>query len=192
VLELDSLKAELAAAEDALGVAERASDEATQQESETQINVGETQAVYEEARTELDEFEQQKATYSSEVVDLKRQKSDLGKELEAATLEAKKLSVTIARVQKERSGAEKAVTALLKKHAWIESEKSAFGVPGGDYDFEAADTAGVTRHLKELKDEQESLVRGQCETLLLGSAVQIDRSCQSHGSLLFSGTGQED
>ena len=159
MLELDSLKTELLAAEDALSVAERVLDEAMQQESQTQMDVGQTQSVYEEARAKLDGLEERMASCTSEVVDLKRRKQDLVKEAETATLEAKKLSVKIARVQKERQGAERAVAALLKKHAWIESEKSAFGVAGGDYDFEATDPAQVGRQLKELKAEQESLVR---------------------------------
>ena len=167
VVELESLKAELHAAQDALGVAEAALEEAMQQESETQINVGETQVVYEEARSVLEGIEKKREEFSSEVVDLKRQKTDLAKELEGVTLESKKLSVAITRVQKERAGAEKAVTALLKKYPWIESEKNAFGVTGGDYDFDNSDTAGVANHLKELKAQQESLVRMTMDTWFL-------------------------
>ena len=155
---MDSLKADLAAAKEGLRLAEAAYDEACQHESETQINVSETQVVYEEARSHLEELEKKREEYSSEVVDLKQQKSDLDKELQNATLESKKLSVTIQRVQKERGSAEKNLTLLVKKYPWIESEKSSFGVAGGDYDFEAADTAGVAKHLKELKTQQESLV----------------------------------
>ena len=158
LLELDSLKAELLAAEDALAVAERALEDSNQQESQTQMDVGETQAVYQEAREELDGLEKKMASCSSEVVELKRQKEDLVQEAEGVILEAKKLSVTIARIQKERVGAERVVSSLIKKHAWIESEKSAFGVPGGDYDFEATDPSDLTRHLKELRDEQDVLV----------------------------------
>ena len=159
VLELESLKAELAAAEEALSVAERALEEAFDQEAQTQMEVGETQAVYEEARSKLDVVEKDMASCSSEVVALKRQKDDLVKEAEAAMLEAKKLSVNISRVKKERVGAEKAVAAMLKKFTWIESEKSAFGVAGGDYDFEATNPNAAESQLKELKGEQDSLVR---------------------------------
>jgi structural maintenance of chromosome 2 len=158
VLELESLKAELVAAKEALTVAERALDDAMSDESQTQMNVGHTQAVYEETRANLDGLEKLVTSCTSEVVELKRGKQDLAKEAEKATLEAKRLSVKIAHVQKDRAGAEHAVAALFKKFAWIESEKSAFGVPGGDYDFEATDPTEAGRHLKALKGEQDSLV----------------------------------
>ena len=48
---------------------------------------------------------------------------------------------------------------MLMKHSWIESEKGAFGIRGGDYDFEATDPREVSKQLKYLKDEQDSLVR---------------------------------
>jgi len=89
---------------------------------------------------------------------LKKAKANLVKLAEAAKLESKKLSVNIGRIRKERATAEKVVAGMIKKHTWIESEMSAFGVRGGDYDFEATDPVAATEHLNELKNEQDSLV----------------------------------
>ena len=157
-LELESLNVEVLGAEEAVIVAKKVLDEAIEEESELQMKVGQVRAVYEEAKADLEELEKRVAKFSSEVMELKKTKAELVKSASTATLEAKKLAVSIARIRKERSGAEKLVTVMLKKHAWIESEKSAFGVLGGDYDFEATDPVEMGKMLKELKDEQESLV----------------------------------
>lgn len=128
-----------------------------QQESEMQVNVAETQALYDQARSEVHGLERKVDEFSSQVTELKERKSELSKALEAATIEAKKLSVTIAQRQKERVGAEKVVSNLLKTYAWIESEKGAFGIVGGDYDFESADTGRIAAEVKELRNQQDSL-----------------------------------
>merc|ERR1719251_834783 len=47
----------------------------------------------------------------------------------------------------------------MNKYTWIETEKEAFGVPGGDYDFEETDPEKMSRHLKGLQAEQTSLAK---------------------------------
>lgn len=158
-LELESLKAELVVAEHAVCAAQEAFNDATNGESDSQMQVGDIRSSYEEARQELDTLEKSIADCSAEVSDMKRAKAELVKLVEAAKLESKKLSVNIARIRKDRHVAEKVVAVMMKKHAWIESEMSAFGVRGGDYDFEATNPDEVSNHLKELKNDQESLVR---------------------------------
>ena len=157
-LELEDLNAEVGAAEQAVLAAENALDEATSEESEKQMRMGEAKALHDQARQELNAVEEKLAHCSSALSGLKHEKSLLTKQAEATDLEAKKLSVAIAKIQKERSNAERLVATLLKKNAWIESEKSAFGVAGGDYDFEATDPGGMSRQLHALKLEQDSLV----------------------------------
>lgn len=157
-LELESLKTELAAAEEAVKIAEKVLEELGQQESEMQVNVAETQASYEQARSEVNELERQVDDFSSQVTELKERKSELAQALAAATIEAKKLSVTISHLQKERNGAEKVVSNLLKNYAWIDSERGAFGVVGGDYDFESLDAGKIASEVKELKNQQDNLV----------------------------------
>jgi structural maintenance of chromosome 2 len=157
-LELESLKIEVLAAEEAVHAAEKGLSEAMDDEAEIQMKVGEVRSMYEEAKQELDALEGRMAHFSSEVIELKRARSDMVKAAETATIEAKKLSVKISSIRKERLGAEKLVSMMVKKYAWIESEKTAFGVRGGDYDFEATDPEVVGKHMKELKGEQDSLV----------------------------------
>lgn len=134
-------------------------EEATNEEDSKQIKVGEVKALYDDAKAALDDFEAKLSTCSAELSEVKHQKAALAKKAEACALESKKLSVTIAKIQKERHSAEKVVANLLKNHAWIESEKSAFGVEGGDYDFQATDPNKMSQELQALKSEQDSLVR---------------------------------
>lgn len=162
-MELESLKADVVAAEEGVKAAEAALKDANDEEDTRQIKVGEVKALYDEAKAALTEFENQLAQCSSELAEIKRQKAALAKMAEKCALEAKKLSVAISRIQKERHSAEKMVASLLKNHAWIESEKSAFGVEGGDYDFEATDPAEMSDHLQSLKSEQDSLVSFRTE-----------------------------
>ncbi len=159
VLELESLKTELIAAEEAVRAAETAVEDAQNEESESQMKVGEIQTQYEDAREELETLEKSIAEVSADVAGLKKARAELVKNAEAAKIETKKLSVNISRICKDRAAAEKAVEVMLKKYTWIQNEMDAFGVAGGDYDFEAVDPAEVAQHLKELKDEQEALVR---------------------------------
>jgi len=153
------LKAEVLAAEESVLAAEKVLADASNEEAEMQMKLGEIRAVYEEAKRELDSLEERMTECSAELVGLKNERATMVKDAENAKLEAKKVSVTISRIRKERASAEKVVVSLLKKYPWIESEKGAFGVRGGDYDFEATNPSEASKQLKELKAEQESLVR---------------------------------
>lgn len=159
LLELESLNVELAAAAEAVRAAQKIVIDSINVESESQMQVGGIQSSYEEARQELDSLERDIAERSADVFNLKRAKSDLIKLNEAAKLESKKLSLEIARIRKDRSSSEKIVAAMIKNHAWIESEMNAFGVRGGDYDFDATNPDEASQHVRVLKSDQESLVR---------------------------------
>jgi structural maintenance of chromosome 2 len=158
-LELDSLKTEVKTAEQALKAAEKALVEATDVELNLQMKVGEANAVYEYAKIELDTIEEQMSNFSAELSMLKCVKSDLIKKVEKLELDAKKLKVQISKIEKERTNAEKFVAAMMKKHAWIESEKGAFGIAGGDYDFKATKPEDMSAQLCVLKTEQETLAK---------------------------------
>ena len=133
-MELESLKADIVTAEEGVSAAKEALKEANDEEDNRQIKVGEVKALYDDAKAKLDEFENRLEQFSSELSEIKHEKASLAKKAEGCALEAKKLAVAISRIQKERHGAEKVVADLLKKNIWIESEMSAFGVVGGDYD----------------------------------------------------------
>lgn len=152
------MKAEVTAAQEAVKVATKVLDDLTEEESTLQMKMGEVQAVYEVSKRELDELEERMSHCSAEIVGLKNERTKLVKQSDKTKLESKKLSVTISKIKKERANNEKAVSNLVKKYPWIDSEKSAFGVRGGDYDFEANNPKEASKQLKELKAEQESLV----------------------------------
>jgi len=48
---------------------------------------------------------------------------------------------------------------MLKKYAWIETEKEAFGIEGGDYDFKATGTSELSDQLSFLRSDQTSLAK---------------------------------
>ena len=158
VLELDSLKTELLAAQEAVRAAEKVLKEANTEESDLQMKVGEVKAKYDDAKEALAACEKRRASCSAELSGLEKQRSKKGKEKESVAVEIKKLQVAIAKIEKERATAERVVASMLKKHTWIESEQSAFGVAGGDYDFDATDPKEYGRQLQALKSEQDSLV----------------------------------
>jgi len=158
-LELDSMNAEVSAAKQAVAVAEKALLHAHDVESELQMRVGDANAGYDEAKAELDVIEGQALQFSSELSMMKCVKSDMVKKAESLELEAMKLRVQISKIEKERVNAEKFVAGIMKKHAWIESEKAAFGVEGGDYDFKATNPGKMSAQLSTLKAEQEVLTK---------------------------------
>ena len=158
-MELDSLKADVVAAEEAVSSAEVGLREANEEELGKEIVVGEVKAQWDEAKAKKAEFEERITKFSSELAEIKREKAKIAKKVEKCTLQAKKLNVSISRIQKEKQHAEKVVTSLLKSHPWIESEKSAFGVEGGDYDFTSTNADDMSSQLHTLKGEQDILVR---------------------------------
>ena len=158
-LELDSLRTEAEAARDVVSVAEKTLADANEKESDLQMQVGEARSLYEEADGALQDLKNQMENYSSDIVTLNRERSDLSKKAGESELEVKKLTVAIARVQKERAAAEKLVSSMRSKYPWIASEKSAFGVADGDYDFDSHDPNLTSRTLQKLKEETEELSR---------------------------------
>lgn len=158
-LELESLMAEVIAAEQVFISAEKALIEASTLESDLQMKVGDANALYEEAKADLDVIEEQMSSFSSELSMLHCVRADLLKKVETLVLEAKKLNVHISKMEKERANAEKFVIGMMKKHTWIESEKVAFGIEGGDYDFKATSPEQMSDKLSGLKTEQEALAK---------------------------------
>ena len=165
IMELESLKGDVISAEESVEAAEASLKEANEEESSKEIIVGEVKALWDDAKSALAEFEQRITQFSSELAEIKKEKAKLAKQAEKCNIEAKKLSVSISRIRKERQHAEKVVVSLVKNYPWIESEKSAFGVEGGDYDFTATDADEMSDQLNTLKGEQESLVRKNLDSI---------------------------
>lgn len=158
-LELESLQAELVAAKEAVFAAQKALNQANDIEIEKQMKVGAIKARYDEAKSFLDNLEEQVKSFSKELDKLNKEKADIEKSCENLILQSKKCSVQIVQMNKSRQNAEQAAVALLRKYAWIETEKEAFGVPGGDYDFVSCDVDGMTVQLENLVKEQASLTK---------------------------------
>merc|ERR1712028_63828 len=157
VMELESLKTDVITSEESVVAAEASLKEANEEEISKENVVGEVKDQFDEVKSSLTDFEERLSELSSDLMNIKREKAKLAKQAEKCNIEAKKLSVSISRIRKERQHAEKVVVSLLKNHPWIESEKSAFGVEGGDYDFKATNADAMSRQLNTLKGEQESL-----------------------------------
>lgn len=179
-LEIESLEREVEVAQKTEKEAETALGNAISEEAKIQIQVGEVRSAYEESKAALDALESRLNLCSAKLVELKHSKSDLSKKAEDAKLRAKKLSVEVERICKERSGAKKLVDSMLKKHVWIESEQSAFGVPGGDYDFEGTDAKQVESQLESLNEEQDSLVSTDVEILEMKPCLNLYSTVQEN------------
>lgn len=94
---------------------------------------------------------------SKEIKGLEASRDKCTKAIQAAGLEARKLTHKLKQWEKDFKDAAKAMTVLLRQHPWIEREKEFFGVPGSAFDFQAKNSAECVKRLKELKVEQVDL-----------------------------------
>lgn len=156
---MKSLQQDVEAAKEAVAAAEKALDAAKEEAASVEMKVGQLRAVWEDAKAVLDEIDKKLKACSQELSALSKQKARLTKKAESAEIEGKKIAVKITKFHNEHAKAEKFVKSMVNKYTWIETEKDAFGVPGGDYDFEETDPEKMSKHLKELQEEQSSLVR---------------------------------
>merc|ERR1711957_838145 len=157
VLELDSLKMEIMAAEEAVIAARSALDETKIRESRFKTKVADTKTIYDTAKLDLVEIEKKLSSCSNELKNLSLEKRKLSKKSENVQLNVKKLSLKVGKFQKDGANAERVLASMLKKHFWIEKEKEAFGLSGGPYDFEEIDCNKMSLHLQSLENEQNLL-----------------------------------
>lgn len=155
---MKSSQEDVQAAKEAVVVAEEALNAAKEEESNFEMKVGQLKAVWEDAKSELDELEKKLKTCSQELSVITKEKARLIKKAESAEIEAKKTSIKISKFHSEHAKAEKFLKSMMNKYAWIETEKEAFGVRGGDYDFVETNPEEMSKHLKDLQTEQSSLV----------------------------------
>lgn len=185
-LEMKSSQEDVEAAKEAVAVAEKALDAAKEEEASFEMKVGELKAVWEDAKAVLDELEKKLKTCSQELGALSKQKAKLTKKAESAEIEGKKMSIKITKFHTEKAKAEKFLKSMTNKHAWIETEKDAFGVAGGDYDFEETNPDEMSRHLKNLQAEQSTLVSCSRNVstnfifIVTGNSFFIDLLCYLH------------
>jgi len=158
-LEMKSSQEDVELANDAVAVAEKALDAAREEEASFEMKAGELKAVWEDAKAVLDELENVLKTCSQELSALSKQKAKLIKKAESAEIEGKKMSVKIEKFHTEHTKAERFLKSMIDKYAWIKTEKEAFGIAGGDYDFEEINPEQSTKHLKDLQAQQSSLAK---------------------------------
>ncbi|EJK66002.1 hypothetical protein THAOC_13093 [Thalassiosira oceanica] len=158
-MEMQSSEEDVKAAEEAVTVAMEALDAAKEDEAKYEMKAGELKAIWEEARASLDDMDKRLKACSEELGALSKEKSKLIKKAESAEIEGKKISVKISKFHTEHSKAERFVKSMMNKYAWIETEKDAFGIAGGDYDFEETNPEAMSKHLKGLQAEQTSLAK---------------------------------
>jgi len=158
-LELKSLKEDCIAADEAVAAAQRAFITLKETKEKHEVSVNEHNNEYNEAKKQLGVFEGKMSSFKDTSKRLAKENDLLLKQKESATLNMKKLSVQVAQFHRMRSSAEKSVELMLKKYPWIVSEREAFGVTGGDYDFTNNPPGEASAKLKVLKEEQEKLAK---------------------------------
>eukprot|EP00624_Nannochloropsis_granulata_P000256 evm.model.NODE_10904_length_5915_cov_18.506340.1 len=114
---------------------------------------------YEEAKHVLAEAKQQLAVCDKQIQKLEVENGKAEKGVSVAEIEGKKLENKIGRFQKDKAAARRALTSLLEKHTWVETEKQFFGRPHTDYDFEARNPAKAHHLLGKLQEEQAGLAK---------------------------------
>ena len=138
---------------------EKALFAANSNEAKRLIELKEVTGRFDEAKAIMKATEGEIRKCSTELKALTDEKAALDKQAEATKLEIKKLGIQVAKYEKEQNNAERNILSMLQKHAWIESEKDAFGVSGSDYDFEKSDPTEMGSKLRRLKEEQASLAK---------------------------------
>ena len=148
---MKSSQEDVQAAKEAVAIAEEALHAAKEEEASFEMKVGQLKVVWEDAKSELDEIEKKLKTCSHDLSAFAKERATLIQKAETAEIEAKKISIKIAK-------AEKFLRSMMNKYSWIETEKDAFGLRGGDYDFVETNPEEMSKHLKDLQTEQTSLV----------------------------------
>ena len=163
-----------------MNAAEKALQEANISEQDLQMKVGEIKSKYDEAKSKLDSIATEMSSCNSSLKRLAKEKARILKMAEAAEFEAKKLSIKVAKHQKDTAYAEKQIQQLTNRHKWINGDKKFFGLKGGDYDFEANDPSETSNELKALESEQTSLEKKINKKVL----TMIDKAESEYSELM--------
>lgn len=118
-----------------------------------------TKEEYDTEECSLKKEREQLALCNQAVAEAKRVYEEIGEKSEALSLEKAKLDSKLRETERGRSGAEKLVEELERKHAWIEQEKEMFGKEGFDYEFTERRVSESKRTLEALEQRQEGLAK---------------------------------
>lgn len=114
---------------------------------------------YDVKEAELKSEREQLALCNQAVADAKRECEEIGEKIETLSLEKAKLESKLRESERGRSGAEKLVEELRKKHTWIEQEKELFGQEGSEYEFTDERVLNSKKTLETLEQRQEGLAK---------------------------------
>lgn len=119
----------------------------------------ETYKKYSDCKELLDNRKNKLLLCNREIEELVKSKENKNKETENCDLQLKKIQHIIDRMDKDKESAEQQIKKLLDKNPWISQDESYFGNPNSDYNFNDKNPKEVSKKLKQLEEEQESLSR---------------------------------
>lgn len=114
---------------------------------------------YTKCKDILDDKKNRLLLCNKEIEDLNKSKENKLKELENCDLQLKKIEHKINRLDSDRESSKKQINNLLSKNQWIKTDEEYFGKENTDYYFKGKDINSVSKRLKQLEEEQESLNR---------------------------------
>jgi structural maintenance of chromosome 2 len=159
-LEIRSLETEGVALREQIEEAREIVEGVKSKIEELMAELAEVEQVYDEKKGTLEEVKQELASCSSQMSKLEREKSACENRREEAVLQQKALRKALSQLDGEIEHAKKAVRQMLKKYAWISTEKEFFGREGTDFDFDSVDSMEETEgRLTELRERQRTLGR---------------------------------
>jgi len=92
-----------------------------------------------------------------EISEIEKLKARAERSILEKTNERKKLERDAKNIETDSHNAQKLVSELAKENPWIESEQQFFGMPGGDYDWEARSPEEAKGKLQEAMEKHEKL-----------------------------------
>lgn len=119
--------------------------------------VARTRDEYEKEEAQLKEESKRLASSNRAVSEARQSQEELSEKIESLSLEKAKIESKLRDTERGRSGAEKLVEDLNRKHGWIKQEKGLFGTPGSDYEFSDDKFGQSKKSLENLEQKQENL-----------------------------------
>ena len=126
---------------------------------EFETKVAKAKAQYDEASAKLDALQAELAECNSGIKSTRKQIDRIQKALSDFAVERRRLENRLSRLDKESKEAQSVVKQMLKAHRWIASEREAFGVAGGEYDFTGQSPEEALDELAEAEDALKKLSR---------------------------------
>ena len=112
---------------------------------------------YDAAQTKLEGMRRALGDYDKKTQEITARRDELQKLKEDGQIELNKIERRCERFASELKAAQSLVKELIKKHPWIEAEKSRFGVAGTEYDFKESNMKKLQKELAKKAADLEAL-----------------------------------